>query len=144
MGSALPDSLRYRQPGPSGYPAPTSGKASGKASGSFLCSLFFFFPASVVAFNLGHLFLGEIPSSAGGLKGQGLAWLWTTSDCRHSPYSHHHRPTGKGMAIAGIVFGWLGVAWPVRRIALGIYVWKNDREEKENRTPNNAIRFARR
>jgi type IV pilus assembly protein PilA len=70
MGSPLPDSPLYRQPVPPGFRAPTSGKAIG----SFICSLFFFFfPASVAAVILGHLSLGEIRRSAGRLKGQGLA-----------------------------------------------------------------------
>jgi hypothetical protein len=34
------------------------------------------------------------------------------------------RIRGKGMAIAGIVLGWLGILGSVLLLALGIYVWK--------------------
>jgi hypothetical protein len=82
MGSPLPDSPAYRKPLPPGYQAPTSGKAIG----SLICGIFFFFiPAAVVAVILGHLSLSEIRKSAGRLKGQ-------------------------GMAIAGLVLGYLGIA----------------------------------
>jgi type IV pilus assembly protein PilA len=51
-------------------PQPTSGKAIG----SFICGLFFFLlPVTIVAIVLGHLSLGDIQKSAGRLKGQGLA-----------------------------------------------------------------------
>jgi len=70
MGSPLPESPAYRAPVPTGFHAPTSGKAIG----SLICGIFFFFfPASIVAIVLGHLSLSEIRKSAGRLKGQGLA-----------------------------------------------------------------------
>jgi hypothetical protein len=82
MGSPLPDSPAYRKPLPPGYQPPISGKAIG----SLICSIFFFFfPASVVAVILGHLSLSEIRKSAGRLKGQGIA-------------------------TAGLVLGYLGLA----------------------------------
>jgi len=57
-------------PLPSGVQPPTSGKAIG----SLICGIFFFFlPASVTAVILGHLSLSEIRKSAGRLGGQGLA-----------------------------------------------------------------------
>jgi type IV pilus assembly protein PilA len=70
MGSPLPDSPNYRQAPPPGFAAPTSGKAIG----SLICGIFFFFlPASIIAIILGHLSLSEIRKSAGRLKGQGIA-----------------------------------------------------------------------
>jgi hypothetical protein len=66
----------------SGEPAETSGKAII----SLICGLFFFFfPASIVAIIFGHLSLSEIKKSAGRLGGQGLA-------------------------VAGLVLGYAGVA----------------------------------
>jgi type IV pilus assembly protein PilA len=68
-------------PVPAG-PAPTSGKAVA----SLIFGLFIlFFPFSIVAIILGHLSLSEIRKSAGRLKGE-------------------------GMAIAGLVLGYIGVA----------------------------------
>lgn len=59
---------------------------SGKAIVSLICGLFFlFFPASLVAVIFGHLSLSEIRQSAGRLKGDGLA-------------------------IAGLVLGYAGLA----------------------------------
>jgi type IV pilus assembly protein PilA len=82
MGTPLPGSPHYVQPLPAGFVPPTSGKAIG----SLIAGLFFFFlPASIVAVVLGHLSLSEIRKSAGRLKGQGLA-------------------------TAGLVLGYMGVA----------------------------------
>jgi len=66
-----------------GVPAETSGKAIA----SLICGLFiFFFPISIVAVVLGHLSLSEIRRSAGRLKGDGLA-------------------------IVGLVLGYLGIVF---------------------------------
>lgn len=82
MGSPLPDSPLYRGPLPPGFKPPTSGKAIG----SLICGIFLFFlPASIVAVILGHLSLSEIRKSAGRLKGQGIA-------------------------TAGLVLGYMGIA----------------------------------
>ena len=65
-----------------GVPAPTSGKAIA----TLICGLFFFIlPASIAAVVLGHLSLSEIKKSAGRVQGQGLA-------------------------IAGLVLGYMGLA----------------------------------
>jgi len=65
-----------------GAPAETSGKAIA----SLVCGLFLFaFPMSILAIIFGHLSLSEIRKSAGRLKGEGIA-------------------------IAGLVLGYLGVA----------------------------------
>jgi type II secretory pathway pseudopilin PulG len=77
-------------PGPDGppiqpYVGPTG--ISGKAIGSLICGLFFFmFPAAVVAIILGHLSLSDIRKAAG-------------------------RLTGRGIAVAGLVLGYFGVAF---------------------------------
>lgn len=82
MGTPLPESPNYRQPAPPGFQPPTSGKAIG----SLISGLFFFFlPASIVAVALGHLSLSQIRKSSGRLKGQGIA-------------------------TAGLVLGYMGVA----------------------------------
>jgi type IV pilus assembly protein PilA len=64
-------------------PTPTSGKAIA----SLICGVFFFMlPASIAAVVLGHLSLSEIKKSAGRIQGQGLA-------------------------TAGLVLGYLGLAF---------------------------------
>jgi competence protein ComGC len=66
---------------------PSPPETSGKAIVSLISGLFlFFFPFSVVAIIFGHLSLSEIGKSAG-------------------------RLTGRGMAIAGLVLGYAGVAF---------------------------------
>jgi len=68
---------------PPAYAVPV--ESSGKALGSLICGiLFFFFPAAVVAVVLGHLALSDINKAAG-------------------------RLTGRGMAVAGLVLGYSGV-----------------------------------
>lgn len=65
---------------------PVPQETSGKAIASLICGLFFFFfPLSAVAVILGHISLSDIRKSAGRLKGEGLA-------------------------IAGLVFGYAGLA----------------------------------
>jgi type IV pilus assembly protein PilA len=70
-----------------GMPAvATTTETSGKAIASLVCGLFLFvFPLSVLAIIFGHLSLSEIRKSAGRLKGEGLA-------------------------ITGLVLGYVGVA----------------------------------
>jgi hypothetical protein len=61
-------------------------ESSGKALASLICGVFFFvFPSAIAAIVLGHLALAEIRKSAGRLGGQGIA-------------------------VAGLVLGYLGVA----------------------------------
>jgi type IV pilus assembly protein PilA len=80
-------------------PPGTPPETSGKAIVSLVCGLFLFaFPLSVVAIIFGHLSLSEIRKSAGRLKGE-------------------------GMAIAGLVLGYLGVAGiPVMLIIAAIAI----------------------
>lgn len=59
-------------------------KTSGMAVASLVCGIVNIFPASIVAIVLGHISLSQIRKSAGQLKGQGLA-------------------------IAGLVLGYLGI-----------------------------------
>lgn len=75
------------QPAAASAPAPfvEPPSTSGKAVASLLCGfLFFFFPAAVAAVILGHLSLSDIKKSAG-------------------------RLTGRGVAIAGLIFGYMGL-----------------------------------
>jgi type IV pilus assembly protein PilA len=68
-------------------PFPGVPATSGKAIGSLICGVFFFFlPTSIAAVVLGHLSLSEIRKSAGRLKGQGLA-------------------------TAGLILGYMGIAF---------------------------------
>ena len=85
--SGLPAPSAARAPVSPAIPVAYTGpqETSGKAIGSLLCGLFFFFfPVTIVAIILGHLSLSDIKKSAGRLKGQGLA-------------------------IAGLVLGYMGV-----------------------------------
>ncbi len=99
---------------PSGWPAPPVGassypasaqpyqgpvESSGKALGSLICGiLFFFFPFAIVAIVLGHLALSDIRRAAG-------------------------RLTGQGMAIAGLVLGYAGIAFiPIILIVAAIAI----------------------
>ena len=67
-------------------PAAVPAETSGKAIVSLVCGLFLFaFPLSILAIFFGHISLSEIRKSAG-------------------------RLTGEGMAIAGLVLGYAGVA----------------------------------
>ncbi len=66
------------------YAGPT--ETSGKAIGSLICGLlFFFFPSSIVAVILGHLSLSDIRKAGG-------------------------RLTGRGLATAGLVLGYMGLS----------------------------------
>jgi hypothetical protein len=94
-------------PGPRIDPGIAFGLApetSGKAIFSLVCGfLSLLFPFAFGAVIFGHLSLSEIRRSAG-------------------------RLTGKGPAIAGIVLGYLGVAFFLFLIGLGIYTWRNERK----------------
>ena len=83
-GNAVASAAAPPSPPVAGPPVPA--QTSGKAIASLAFGLFLFaFPLSIVAVILGHLSLSEIRKSAGRLKGE-------------------------GMAIAGLVLGYLGVA----------------------------------
>ena len=74
--------------GPGAIPPQYAGtpQTSGKAIGSLICGIINIFPLFIVAVILGHLALSDIKKSAGGLGGRGLA-------------------------IAGLVLGYLGVVF---------------------------------
>jgi hypothetical protein len=81
--------------------------SSGLAIGSLVCGLFWMWGlGSIAAVILGYLALREI---------------------RRDPL----RISGRGMAIAGIVLGWLGIVGLAVMIALGIYFWKSDGKHPE-------------
>jgi len=70
-------------PPTAGTPVAIPSQTSTKAIISLVCGILFFFPISIVAIVCGHLALSEIRKSAG-------------------------RLTGQGIAIAGLVLGYLG------------------------------------
>jgi hypothetical protein len=94
-GQPLSSAAARTTPGPTPVPGgsfaappPVTGDAptSGKAIASLVCGIFtFFLPASIAAIILGHISLSEIRKSAG-------------------------RIGGKGIAITGLVLGYLGLA----------------------------------
>ena len=101
-GTANPDSAQYcskcgnsfvgtqaasAAPAPGSAPAPAAEvPTSGKAIASLICGVFvFFLPASIAAIILGHISLSDIRKSAGRLG-------------------------GRGVAIAGLVLGYAGLA----------------------------------
>jgi type IV pilus assembly protein PilA len=83
MGSPLPGSPAYHSPLPAGVEPATSGKAIGSLVSGLLIIFAPF--SSIVAVILGHISLSEIRKSSGRLKGQGVA-------------------------TAGLVLGYLGIA----------------------------------
>lgn len=88
-----------------GNPYPTT-TTNGMAIASMVLGIvWIYWIGSIVGLILGYLALREI---------------------RKDP----QRMEGKGMAIAGIVLGWIGVVVLVLAIALGIYIWKTDRHER--------------
>lgn len=81
---AMPPQASYESAPREPYVGPA--QTSGKAIGSLICGLFFFFfPSSIVAIILGHRSLAEIRRSGG-------------------------RLTGSGMATAGLVLGYAGIS----------------------------------
>lgn len=68
----------------SSLPPGVAAQTSGKAVASLICGIINIFPLFIVAIVLGHISLSEIKKSAGRLKGEGLA-------------------------IAGLIFGYLGI-----------------------------------
>jgi type IV pilus assembly protein PilA len=80
----LPPGARGAPPPPLSVPG--SSGTSGKAVASLICGIFFFFfPSAILAVIMGHLSLSDIKRSAGALA-------------------------GRGMAIAGLVLGYAGLA----------------------------------
>jgi hypothetical protein len=81
-------------------------ETSGKAIFSLVSGLLFFFPPfSIVAIIFGHLSISEIRKSAG-------------------------RLTGKGLAIAGLALGYLGVAGFVALMVAAFAFWRPGATEK--------------
>ncbi len=91
-------------------PPATSGLA---IASMILGILWIYWIGSIVALVLGYLALREI---------------------RKDP----QRIEGKGMAIAGIVFGWVGIATLILAIVAGIYLLQDERENQPSREPVKA------
>ena len=91
-----PPSAAWGTPAPSGLPAPATARTSGLAVASLVTGLFFwcFLAPGIVAIVLGHLALDQIDRSGGTV-------------------------TGRGMGVAGIVLGWIGVGL----VGLGVVAW---------------------
>ena len=86
--------------------APVGSRTSGKAIGSLVCGISWFCGlGSIAALFLGYLALREI---------------------RRDPA----RILGKGMAIAGIALGWIGVAGLAFVITVAIQVWNEPRPQQ--------------
>ena len=81
---------------PGGQPAPMTARTSGPAVASLVTGLFFwcFLVPGIVAIVLGHVALDQIDRSGGAV-------------------------TGRGMAVAGIVLGWIGIGL----LGLGVVAW---------------------
>ena len=115
--SSLPAATPLPDPSASfGFPPETSGKAIF----SLICGIFFLFPPSaIVAVIFGHLSRSEIRRSAGKLA-------------------------GKGMALAGVILGYVGVALTVMWIVLiGISVPKAMRAMREGNTVASPVAAIR-
>lgn len=80
--------------GSAGVVAPEQVHTSGKAIASLICGIFFFvFPSAIIAIILGHLSYSEIGRSLGRIR-------------------------GKGLALAGLILGYLGISFiPILIIA---------------------------
>ena len=90
-------------------------ETSGKAIFSLVCGLLFIMlPLSLVAVVFGHLSLSEIRRSAG-------------------------RLTGRGLAITGLVFGYIGTALFAGLIGLSIYEARIAQQARTTRTASNRI-----
>ena len=84
-------------------------ETSGKAIFSLVCGiLFLFLPFSIIAVIFGYLALSEIRRNPG-------------------------RFTGRGLAITGIVLGYVGVACIIGFIGLGIYEVRKETKQASNR-----------
>jgi len=101
-------------PGPVG-PAQTSGKAIGSLVSGML---FFILPAAIVAVVLGHISLSEINHSFG-------------------------RRRGKGMAIAGLVLGYVGIAFIPVILLLAAIAIPNLRRSKMAADEASAVKSLR-
>ena len=87
-GQGIPPAPDAAYPGGAGYPGAAAPKNNGLATGSLVVSIFSILciqPVGIIGAIMGHVALGQINKS-GGTQG------------------------GRGMAIAGIVFGWFAFA----------------------------------
>jgi hypothetical protein len=94
-----------------GLPPETSGKAIFSVIAGLL---FFILPFSIVSLVFGYLSLYDIRKSAG-------------------------RLSGRGMAITGIVLGYLGVVVTLGLIGFGIYASRSERREAMRATNENSV-----
>ncbi len=97
-GGALTSSISQSGQVPFGGGEPATAETSGKAIASLVFGCFsFIFPAAIVAIILGHISRSQIRTSAGRLKGSGLA-------------------------MAGLVLGYMGMVTPVVLIFAAIII----------------------
>ena len=97
MSQPPPPSGAWTTPAVPGYPSPAAAPTtSGLAIASLVTGLFFwcFFVPGVVSVVLGYLALEQIADSGGATR-------------------------GRGMAIAGIVLGWVGIGI----VGIGLLIW---------------------
>ena len=92
---------------------------SGRAIASLICGILFVFPLSVIAIVFGHFSLAEIGSSAGRLKGRGLA-------------------------MAGLVLGYVGFVVFVLVVIVGVIslpkAWRKQQADAARSSPVSVVR----
>lgn len=98
-------------------PAPLETTTSGLAIASLVLGItWVYWIGSIVALILGYVALREIRRNPGRIE-------------------------GKGMAMAGIVLGWVGMAILAGVIGLAVYIWKHPERPPQNNLKVTGLRF---